>query len=61
MGLPPFDPEDPAGPKAMGDAVLWAAEDLRAALTHVRTSAKTYGIDPDRTVLGGFSSGGITA
>lgn len=60
LGLPPLDLSDPEDRKFLEDAVLSAAEDLRTALNHIRNSAETYNIDPERIVVGGFSAGAIT-
>jgi len=45
----------------MVDGVISAAEDLRKAVLHLRESAATFNIDPNRIVLGGFSAGAVTS
>lgn len=60
MCLDPLDPSDPEDMKLITDGVLSAAEDLRTAVKHIRNSAETYNIDPERIVLGGFSAGALT-
>jgi dienelactone hydrolase len=42
-------------------AVLAAAEDLRAAIHHIKAESDTYKINPDKIALGGFSAGAVTS
>lgn len=61
MGLDPLDPDEPEDMEFLNDAVLSAAEDLRAAVTHISKRSRDYNIDPERIVLGGFSAGAVTS
>ncbi len=61
MDLPLLDFSIPEQEKTMVDGVISAAEDLRKAVLHIRDSAVTYNIDPNRVVLGGFSAGAVTS
>ena len=61
MDLPPIDFDIADQRKTIVDGVIAAAEDLRKAVLHIRASASTYGIDPQRIVLGGFSAGAVTS
>ncbi len=61
VDLPPLDFRIPEQEKTMVDGVISAAEDLREAVLHIRGSAATYNIDPNRIALGGFSAGAVTS
>lgn len=41
--------------------IFAAAEDMTAAVEHVRTHSGEYAIDPNQIAVGGFSAGAITA
>lgn len=55
MGLPPIAPSD------MARFMEAAVDDVADAVRFVKTHHDDYGIDPGRTVLGGFSAGGRCA
>lgn len=42
------------------NAIMAAAEDLRAAVSFVRRNARTYDVDPEKIAMGGHSAGGGT-
>lgn len=58
IGLPPMDDRLRA---EFWQALLSASEDMETAVSHVRSQAARYGVDPERIALGGFSAGAITA
>ncbi len=61
MNLPPLDLDMPDQRASAVNGVIAAAEDLRAAILHIRGAAATYNIDPNRIAIGGFSAGGVTS
>lgn len=61
MNLEALDMSNQEDKEFMSNAVLSAAEDLRTAISYVRTNAEVYNIDPNRIVLGGFSAGAVTS
>ena len=44
----------------MKNAVIAAAEDLRKAIRYVKAESDTFGVDPERIGLLGFSAGAVT-
>jgi predicted esterase len=58
MGLAPLDE---AGRDQFWRAVLAASEDMSTAISYIQDKSGTYGIDPNRLAIGGFSAGAITA
>ncbi|MEO9469247.1 alpha/beta hydrolase fold domain-containing protein [Parasphingorhabdus sp.] len=58
MSLPPLDDRSR---EQLWNATFAAVEDLETALNFIRKNADSYGIDPDRIAVGGFSAGAITA
>lgn len=59
MGLEPLTSETSI--PVLKNAIIAGAEDLRAAVRHVKRSRAEFGIDPDRIALMGFSAGAVTA
>lgn len=57
MGLPPVKKENKL---LLWNGVLAAAEDLNKAVMKIKSSAKEYGIDPERIGMGGHSAGATT-
>ena len=61
MNLPVLDMSVDEDKEFMTNAVLVAAEDLRTAISFVRSEADRFNIDSDRIILGGFSAGAVTS
>ena len=59
MGLEPLTSETSV--PVLKTAIIAGAEDLRAAIRHIKQSKAEFGIDPDRIALMGFSAGAVTA
>ncbi|MGI9219499.1 MAG: alpha/beta hydrolase [Woeseiaceae bacterium] len=59
MGLEPLT-MDTSVP-VLKSAIIAGAEDLRAAIQHIKRSSEEFDIDPDRIALMGFSAGAVTA
>lgn len=55
LGLPP------ASPRTMAGIMEAAFDDVASAVQFIKANAATYGVDPERIVLGGFSAGGRCA
>tara|TARA_R110002072_G_scaffold64_9_gene439 strand:- start:40876 stop:41871 length:996 start_codon:yes stop_codon:yes gene_type:complete len=58
MGLPALDEHSRL---TLWKGILAATEDIQKAISFVRAHADEYSVDPERIVIGGFSSGAITA
>ena len=59
MGLEPLTAETSV--PILKTAIIAGAEDLRAAIRHIKAEAKEYGVAPDKVALMGFSAGAVTA
>ena len=59
MGLEPLTSETSV--PILKSAIIAGAEDLRAALRHIKQAKAQFGVDPDRIALMGFSAGAVTA
>jgi acetyl esterase/lipase len=58
------DPNDPVWVQRASQCrrnVLAAQQDAQAAVRWVRAHASTYGVDPNKIAIGGFSAGAVTA
>lgn len=61
MGLDLLRPKNSDDAALLRGSMNAAINDVTAAVGHVRESAQHYGVDPERIVLGGFSSGAMTS
>ena len=59
MGLEPLTSETSV--PVLKTAIIAGAEDLRAAVRHVKRSSESFNIDTNRIALMGFSAGAVTA
>ena len=59
MGLEPLT--SATSVPVLKSAIIAGAEDLRAAVRHVKRSSEGFNIDPNRIALMGFSAGAVTA
>ncbi|WP_406828519.1 alpha/beta hydrolase [Microbulbifer sp. ARAS458-1] len=42
-------------------AIVGSSEDMGKAVAHIRANAETFGIDPERVAIGGWSAGAFTS